>query len=692
MTRDDEPSEISRALERIYDEEAEADRLPSSGLAQRSNYLLPDAVRSVLLSDYMRDQPIPQGVLPARGYRALEREGVRRLGQLAIVQPRDLLRLRSVGITTVLDIKRSVTDWALALLSTSSSVPAPRTAARSVEITEQAEPDLDLDQPLWTALPDGLRQRLQAQATVLTGVSACDIRFGVSGLPAVRLDAFDDMSIADLLGRPLGSLVPLGLAAMLRQLIPRLDALAARIEQPAPIGYELAEVLPPTNRAAKIVRSRWGWDGTLPKTLEEVGREFGLTRERIRQVEKKIHDKRLRGSHAYIPSAESILGLLRELGGAAFEEDLGRAAVERGLAVDVRDVGALPSLARMGFISQQSITRYAGEGQSIVVSLGEQDSTELVLIGAKIRRVLGRRGIASIAEVLAALEEDAIPASAGEIGAVVERTPGIEYLGRRQYFWRPSDPDSAFVKRLEKPLIVLGPQTSHALARSLRRMNRRETYGPIISTSVLEEALDASPFFDRVEANRWKWNGPQRQVVLGIAEGPLVQLLQRDGPVLSYSEIRTRLTDVEGVTLSVALSHSPLVERVAQGIYALTGARLLPGDVDDARKRAKDRVPAVQLVEAIWADGDAIVRWIVLDRRLWNGVLNVPKGAGLQGSWHLTSGGQEWATTVGNGSLWGGLPIWLSLQEVHYPARLTLRFNLVDRRIHPEIATLDAEI
>jgi RNA polymerase primary sigma factor len=38
-------------------------------------------------------------------------------------------------------------------------------------------------------------------------------------------------------------------------------------------------------RSARIIALRFGLDGTEPMTLEEVGNEFGLTRERIRQIE-----------------------------------------------------------------------------------------------------------------------------------------------------------------------------------------------------------------------------------------------------------------------------------------------------------------------------------------------------------------------------------------------------------------------
>ncbi len=42
-----------------------------------------------------------------------------------------------------------------------------------------------------------------------------------------------------------------------------------------------------TEREQKVLRLRFGLDDGHPRTLEEVGREFNVTRERIRQIEAK---------------------------------------------------------------------------------------------------------------------------------------------------------------------------------------------------------------------------------------------------------------------------------------------------------------------------------------------------------------------------------------------------------------------
>ena len=46
-----------------------------------------------------------------------------------------------------------------------------------------------------------------------------------------------------------------------------------------------------TPREEKVLRLRYGIDDGRPRTLEEVGHEFNVTRERIRQIEAKALKK-----------------------------------------------------------------------------------------------------------------------------------------------------------------------------------------------------------------------------------------------------------------------------------------------------------------------------------------------------------------------------------------------------------------
>jgi len=66
-----------------------------------------------------------------------------------------------------------------------------------------------------------------------------------------------------------------------RDAVSPLDAVADRM-----LKEQLASVLNSLDgREQRVLRLRFGLDDGHARTLEEVGREFGLTRERIRQIE-----------------------------------------------------------------------------------------------------------------------------------------------------------------------------------------------------------------------------------------------------------------------------------------------------------------------------------------------------------------------------------------------------------------------
>jgi len=53
-------------------------------------------------------------------------------------------------------------------------------------------------------------------------------------------------------------------------------------------------------REAAVVRMRYGLDGHQPRTLDEIGREFKLSRERIRQIERETMAKLRHPSRAQV--------------------------------------------------------------------------------------------------------------------------------------------------------------------------------------------------------------------------------------------------------------------------------------------------------------------------------------------------------------------------------------------------------
>ncbi len=51
-------------------------------------------------------------------------------------------------------------------------------------------------------------------------------------------------------------------------------------------------------REQNVIRMRYGLDDGQPRTLDQIGRTFGLSRERVRQIEREVMDKLRQGARA----------------------------------------------------------------------------------------------------------------------------------------------------------------------------------------------------------------------------------------------------------------------------------------------------------------------------------------------------------------------------------------------------------
>ncbi|WP_281424903.1 sigma factor-like helix-turn-helix DNA-binding protein, partial [Pseudonocardia nigra] len=52
------------------------------------------------------------------------------------------------------------------------------------------------------------------------------------------------------------------------------------------------------DRESQVIRMRYGLDDGQPRTLDQIGRRFGLSRERVRQIEREVMAKLRVGERA----------------------------------------------------------------------------------------------------------------------------------------------------------------------------------------------------------------------------------------------------------------------------------------------------------------------------------------------------------------------------------------------------------
>jgi len=134
------------------------------------------------------------------------------------------------------------------------------------------------------------RARLARQAHALHAAlghpPSPDELAAATGLPRARVDALTaplpapvplDLTMGDAETMTVGDLLPDPAAA-------RPDVEAEAQEIAAAVRAALATLAP---RERAILAARHGLDGQPPRTLQEIGRHLGLTRERVRQIEAK---------------------------------------------------------------------------------------------------------------------------------------------------------------------------------------------------------------------------------------------------------------------------------------------------------------------------------------------------------------------------------------------------------------------
>jgi Bacterial RNA polymerase, alpha chain C terminal domain/Sigma-70, region 4 len=104
---------------------------------------------------------------------------------------------------------------------------------------------------------------------------------------------------------------------------------------------ELARILQSVSngRNSKILTSLWGWNGEVYRTLESVGGEFGITRERVRQIEAGAL-RRLEKHHFQTPFLQSAITLLKKEA-PGIDAELSKKIRESGISRDDFNIWSL---------------------------------------------------------------------------------------------------------------------------------------------------------------------------------------------------------------------------------------------------------------------------------------------------------------------------------------------------------------
>lgn len=108
----------------------------------------------------------------------------------------------------------------------------------------------------------------------------------------VKLSEYELLELLDQSAEPLSLATPVGGETLADVLVEGSSASPFEEAATALLPEEIARLLAPLDeREREILMLRFGLDRGKPRTLEEVGKHFNLTRERIRQIEEKALKK-----------------------------------------------------------------------------------------------------------------------------------------------------------------------------------------------------------------------------------------------------------------------------------------------------------------------------------------------------------------------------------------------------------------
>ena len=260
------------------------------------------------LSDAWLPKALTCPPLASRTANALRRGGINTVGDLAPHTTADLMALQGMGAHGLADIVKHLDRLR------ATSPPAP------IDPSTNVARWLGLSGPVMAGLATW-SNRIWCDDPLLGGVGDGSVQLG--DLLRGNIGAHPDLLVH---------------RARLAQGI---EVLARRIVNPESLLEDLGRLLP-NNREGRMAADRWGWLDGEAKTLEAVGVSLNLTRERVRQVIKKVESD-LPG-RVFLPSVAALVDVLEASGGVAEVAGMMPTLLRRGLLRDAKELGALREL------------------------------------------------------------------------------------------------------------------------------------------------------------------------------------------------------------------------------------------------------------------------------------------------------------------------------------------------------------
>jgi hypothetical protein len=415
------------------------------------------------------------------------------------------------------------------------------------------------------------------------------------------------------------------------------------VSEPAVLEEELYRFVSAvgTERNSQILVKLWGWDCEAPRTLDSVGKEFALTRERVRQIEKRALE-RLRKHHFDAPLLRKAISTLRNavpdvestLGAKLREYGVCRSEFRsEGIKVAAENLGIKWPFEYVSFDDKQILFLIGGEAERYHKAI------------SLLRKKTSERGCVNVLSLASdvQLEESKLPA----LRRILDVVSKVEWLDdSREWLYSLESPRNRLRNICSKVLGVAPRVHLSELRRAVSKSRRLAMCPPQRILGAFIERCGLGRVEESiVVANSRSGKAPGKD----SAEGLMLRVLDEHGPVMDGEVFAEKCiaAGMNATTFYIYRINSPVICALGKNVYCKVGTDVPPGTVEDI---VGQRRAVVRVSDHGWTSTGRLWCGIELTRQVITaGGIRLPSFVAdfVQGEWQVAlPDGSEYGTVM----------------------------------------------
>ena len=431
-------------------------------------------------------------------------------------------------------------------------------------------------------------------------------------------------------------------------------------------------------RRAQIVIRNYGFDGTGQKTLDAVGKEFGITRERVRQIGQNF-TRRVSKKRSHLPIFRQACAFIAQ-SLPATEAVITRQLRERQItAVDFDCTGILAMLSLLK--EEPQFIRGIIAGIDFICG---RDTLELLTRIPRIARaIVSAYGCGHVEHVINDLGIGGGPDVARRaVTTVMASFSRIRWLDVESEWFTIVDARRNRLANVVRKILCVAPRVSLSeLRAAIKRVHRLEGVAP--PRKILKEFC-ATLFFCQTEGDNVAASLPLSiNENLGEIERCFYEVFREHGPVMNVRTFRHECLrrGMNANTFYQYLTYSPIVFRLAREVYSLVGADVPPGTVEATLSQG---IRTAVIVGSGWTgDSQVWISYRLNSANLRSGVFSIPVGFKgiVSGQYFVQSSGTGSRSVISvEGERLSGLHRPISIRGGEQEDIVTIKFDLHGQR------------